>query len=449
MHRCNNEPEKINENSRYIDCICDKIISTKINLDFPSVGATINLMLAALGAEGKTVIENAAKEPEIVNIATFLINAGAKIEGAGTNRIEIEVNYCQEDNVEHTNFAISIDCCEILREPSEIMKKVPTYKEKSKLKELLTKNEDENNVLSTKEKINLLDLYTESERIKLPARGINCCHLNVFDLETFLLLNRKTNKYQCPYCKRYANNLYIDGIILDFIQDKKNYDVDEILIDKEHNILSYIHKDTNELINNDKNGTDQKYNIHYKEHFDINKKFLINLSEDGDDSGTRSFFENKKFNIISNLGQIFEIIKDDFINEQSDKKHFSNNIISIGKNAYNNFKNFNSDIINKFQKKNDDNIVNYKNMKIYDMIDNNKEQIENINLILPLSEDESTETVSNDNKVIPFFQKRTRDSNFNNALHKNLFNEIIYENGNENVNNNYFLGRKLNKYEVE
>ena len=82
------------------------------------------------------------------------------------------------------------------------------------------------------------------------------------------------------------------------------------------------------------------------------------------------------------------------------------------------------------------------------MIDSNQEQIENIDLILPLSDDESTETIPNDNKVIPFFQKRTRDSNFNNALHKNLFNEIIYESEDE-LENNSFLGKKLKKYEVE
>lgn len=77
------------EKSRYI-IKCKKLKGTNLYLDFPSVGATINLMLAALGADGKTVIENAAKEPEIVNIATFLINMGAKIEGAGTSKIEIE-----------------------------------------------------------------------------------------------------------------------------------------------------------------------------------------------------------------------------------------------------------------------------------------------------------------------------------------------------------------------
>ena len=68
----------------------DELIGTNIYLDFASVGATINLMLAAVKAKGKTIIENAAKEPEIVNIATFLNNMGARISGAGTNKIKIE-----------------------------------------------------------------------------------------------------------------------------------------------------------------------------------------------------------------------------------------------------------------------------------------------------------------------------------------------------------------------
>lgn len=67
----------------------DKLKGAKIYLDFPSVGATINIMLAASMAEGTTIIDNAAKEPEIVNIASFLINMGCKIKGAGTDKIEI------------------------------------------------------------------------------------------------------------------------------------------------------------------------------------------------------------------------------------------------------------------------------------------------------------------------------------------------------------------------
>ena len=74
---------------------------TKIYLDFASVGATINIMLAAVKAKGTTTIYNAAKEPEIVNIATFLNNMGAKIKGAGTSRITIEgVTYLHKAIIE-------------------------------------------------------------------------------------------------------------------------------------------------------------------------------------------------------------------------------------------------------------------------------------------------------------------------------------------------------------
>ena len=68
----------------------DKLKGANIYLDIASVGATINIMLAAVRAEGVTTIDNAAKEPEIVNVATFLNNMGAKIRGAGTDVIRIE-----------------------------------------------------------------------------------------------------------------------------------------------------------------------------------------------------------------------------------------------------------------------------------------------------------------------------------------------------------------------
>lgn len=63
---------------------------TKIDLDFPSVGATENIMMAAVLARGTTVIDNAAREPDIVDIGNFLIQMGAKISGLGTTTITIE-----------------------------------------------------------------------------------------------------------------------------------------------------------------------------------------------------------------------------------------------------------------------------------------------------------------------------------------------------------------------
>ena len=78
-----------NEKNKYI-VEAEELHGANIYLDIASVGATINIMLAAVRAKGKTVIDNAAKEPEIVNVATFLNNMGAKITGAGTSTIKIE-----------------------------------------------------------------------------------------------------------------------------------------------------------------------------------------------------------------------------------------------------------------------------------------------------------------------------------------------------------------------
>lgn len=80
---------KIVEDGNHFLIKAKELKGSKIYLDIPSVGATINIMLAAVKAKGKTVLENAAKEPEIVNVATFLNNMGAKISGAGTNVITI------------------------------------------------------------------------------------------------------------------------------------------------------------------------------------------------------------------------------------------------------------------------------------------------------------------------------------------------------------------------
>ena len=81
---------RVEEKNNKYTIIADNLKGTNIYLDMPSVGATINTILVAVKAEGKTIIENAAKEPEIVSVATFLNNMGAKISGVGTSKIKIE-----------------------------------------------------------------------------------------------------------------------------------------------------------------------------------------------------------------------------------------------------------------------------------------------------------------------------------------------------------------------
>lgn len=81
---------KIDSEHGYIQAAVEtELVGDKIYLDFPSVGATENIMMASVYAKGVTVIENAAEEPEIVDLANYLNNMGAKVRGAGTNTIRI------------------------------------------------------------------------------------------------------------------------------------------------------------------------------------------------------------------------------------------------------------------------------------------------------------------------------------------------------------------------
>ena len=82
---------KINIEHGYVEATTENgLVGANIVLDFPSVGATENIIMAAVKAKGKTVLENAAREPEIEDLCNFLVKMGAKISGIGRSRLEIE-----------------------------------------------------------------------------------------------------------------------------------------------------------------------------------------------------------------------------------------------------------------------------------------------------------------------------------------------------------------------
>ncbi len=81
---------EISEDYGFIDCDANNMKSGVVHLDFPSVGATENIMMSAVFLKGETTILNAAKEPEIVDLANFINSIGGKIRGAGTSSIVIE-----------------------------------------------------------------------------------------------------------------------------------------------------------------------------------------------------------------------------------------------------------------------------------------------------------------------------------------------------------------------
>ncbi|MCL1863656.1 MAG: UDP-N-acetylglucosamine 1-carboxyvinyltransferase [Defluviitaleaceae bacterium] len=93
----------IDHSHGFVTATANKLHGAKIYLDFPSVGATENIMMAAALAEGQTILENCASEPEIVDLANFLNSIGGKIRGAGTDTIKIEgVSRLHSKNIKHS-----------------------------------------------------------------------------------------------------------------------------------------------------------------------------------------------------------------------------------------------------------------------------------------------------------------------------------------------------------
>ena len=109
----------ISERDGCIFCECDRLKGAELQLDFPSVGATENIMLAAVMAEGRTVLAGAAKEPEIVDLQNFLNCMGARVAGAGTDVIEIDGVHAlggatyrpMKDRIEAGTFLIACAVC--------------------------------------------------------------------------------------------------------------------------------------------------------------------------------------------------------------------------------------------------------------------------------------------------------------------------------------------------
>ena len=106
---------QIYEGEGYIELKCDCLTGSKICLDFPSVGTTENLLIASCLAKGKTEIINAATEPEVTDLAKFLVKCGANINGIGTNELEIigveKLNPCKytiiPDRIEAGTFMLA------------------------------------------------------------------------------------------------------------------------------------------------------------------------------------------------------------------------------------------------------------------------------------------------------------------------------------------------------
>ena len=143
-----------------VDLVADKLTGNQIFFDVVTVGATMNAMLAAVKAEGLTVIENAAKEPHIVDLANFLNSMGANIMGAGTDVIKIR-------GVEHlhgTNYAVIPDQIEA----GTFMVAVAATKGDVLIKNVIPKHLE--SITKKLEKIGVnIEQYDDSIRVCLPV----------------------------------------------------------------------------------------------------------------------------------------------------------------------------------------------------------------------------------------------------------------------------------------
>lgn len=94
---------EIDHSHGFVTITAKRLKGAKIYLDFPSVGATENIMMAAMLADGQTILENCASEPEIVDLANFLNSIGGKIRGAGTDTIKIDgISQLEQKNIKHS-----------------------------------------------------------------------------------------------------------------------------------------------------------------------------------------------------------------------------------------------------------------------------------------------------------------------------------------------------------
>jgi UDP-N-acetylglucosamine 1-carboxyvinyltransferase len=199
-----------------------ELVGNTVKLDMPSVGATINTLLVAVKAKGKTTIENAAKEPEIVNVADFLNSMGAKVTGAGTSTITIEgvekLGKCHIDVIpDRIEAGTYIVLGALIGKNLKIENIIPEHLENllTKLKNMNADIEIGENYIniSAKEELNPIDVQTLGypgfpTDLQQPLVTLLTQCNGVSNLEETIYENRFQN---IPYLNEMGANIEING----------------------------------------------------------------------------------------------------------------------------------------------------------------------------------------------------------------------------------------------
>ena len=199
-----------------------ELVGNTVKLDMPSVGSTINTLLVAVKAKGKTIIENAAKEPEIVNVADFLNSMGAKVTGAGTSTITIEgvekLGKCHIDVIpDRIEAGTYIVLGALIGKNLKIENIIPEHLENllTKLKNMNADIEIGENYIniSAKEELNPIDVQTLGypgfpTDLQQPLVTLLTQCNGVSNLEETIYENRFQN---IPYLNEMGANIEING----------------------------------------------------------------------------------------------------------------------------------------------------------------------------------------------------------------------------------------------
>ena len=232
------------------------LINNKTVLNLQEQGPKTKLDRPIVFSFKNSIDKNEYQDKNIFPYDGIIFDVENYFKDIRVNRLEISIDNNSKRDIDHYSYVISVDFCEIIKDVEDVISSIQIINDIENLRSLLNKSI---NLSVLHEKVPLIDIYTKSEPIILPARGFDCMHLPVFDLPTFLIMNRRTKKYECPFCKRVANRLYIDGMILNFIKEEEKKDLDKqkkvLLLDFDYNKYEY-ENDIDDAIFNYNNGSD-------------------------------------------------------------------------------------------------------------------------------------------------------------------------------------------------
>lgn len=283
-----------NKEEDFLIIRCLKISSSGYSLDWPKNSQII--------LNNKTLIENSNNVFKKKSKGIAIFSLKKKIGLKKTNIFDFKQFIEQKNhltissrNSDSSIYFISIDTIKSNDSIQDIIKEAKIFNEINAIKGLVGIN---NEIKIASEKIDLIDVYTGINKVKIPVRGINCIHLSIFDLKTFLLFTKKSKKSVCPICNKLTGEVYIDGIIYEKI--KKIPNLVGLISDNEYNFIEeIIGEETNEksipyirpdvetiIINDDENEDNIKEKTSYYE----------NSLSDTEDSKEHSQFLSKKRN---------------------------------------------------------------------------------------------------------------------------------------------------------